>query len=353
MKDKDYYKILGVSKNASQDEIKRAFKQLARKYHPDVNPNNKEAEEKFKEINEAFQILGNPEKREQYDNYGTSAFSEKDFSNFTNFNFDDLFGDFESIFDIFGIGKNRGNKEHEYNQDLQYDLEITLEEAFTGTKKILEIPIYEMCRKCDGLGAEEKDIKKCEKCNGTGQIRTTRKHSFASFISITACSNCNGTGRISLKKCESCNGIGRVQIIERIEIKIPKGVDDGHFLKIEGKGNINRKSDLGEIYIVIHIKRHPFIRREEEHLFIEKEIDLLTAIFGGKVDLNVFNRIITLKIPPATQSHTIFRIEGEGMPILNSHRRGNLFVKVIVRIPKLRINKEKEVRQVIERSKES
>ncbi len=354
MPEKDYYKILGISKEASQEEIKKAFRQLARKYHPDVNQGNKEAEEKFKEINEAFQILSNPKKKEQYDQYGSSAFSADDIAGFRNFrfNFDDLFSDFGfgDIFDIFN--HRRGQREYEdYEEgaDLRYDLEITLEEAFSGIKKTLEVPIHKLCKKCKGLGAEEKDLKECDKCHGAGLIKMTRRQGFTQFVSVTPCDKCHSAGKIASKYCEICKGKGEIEKIQKIEIKIPKGINHEQYLRIVGKGKLGINAPSGDLYIIIHIKKHQFIKREEENLILDKKIDLTTAIFGGEININgIDNKKIKLKIPAGTQSYTSLRLENQGMSIINSRERGDLFIRIIVEIPKLSKVKEKHFRKLIE-----
>lgn len=353
MANKDYYKVLGISKEASQEEIKKAFRQLARKYHPDLNQGNKDSEEKFKEINEAFQVLSNPQKKAQYDQYGNSAFTAEDLRGFRSqgFNFDDLFSDFGfgDIFDIFNHRRGeRGYEDYEEGADLRYDLEIKLEESFLGIKKTIEIPIHETCKKCKGLGAEEKYLRECDKCNGRGQIRISRREGFAQFISATSCDKCNGAGKTATKYCEACNGKGETKKIQKIEIKIPKGINSGQYLRIEGKGELGKNAPSGDLYIVIHIKEHPIFKREEENLFVDKKVDLATAIFGGKVEIQGIDRKIKLKIPPGTQSHSPFRLEGQGMPLINSRERGDLFVKVIVDVPKLERDKEKTFRKIID-----
>src|SRR3990167_3919269 len=213
MAEKDYYKILGVEKNASQEEIKKAFRQLARKYHPDVNQGNKNAEEKFKEINEAFQVLGNEKKKVQYDALGSSAFSSQEMNGFGNQrpDFEDLFSDFGfgDIFNIFNKGRYNETEDYLEGADLRYDLEITLEEAFYGVKKTFEIPVHEICNKCKGLGAEERYLKGCDRCNGHGKIAT--------------------------KYCDNCKGKGKIEKNQKIELKIPRGVNSGQYLRIEGK----------------------------------------------------------------------------------------------------------------------
>ena len=348
---RDYYEILGVSKNASDAEIKKAYRKLALQWHPDRNKSSG-AEEKFKEINEAFQVLGNPDKKQQYDQYGSSAFSQEDLRGFRsqNFSFEDLFSDFGfgDIFDIFNHGRRREYEDYEEGADLRYDLEITLEEAFSGIKKTIEIPIHEICKKCKGLGAEEKYLKECDKCHGTGEIRIARRQGFTQFISVTPCDKCHGAGKIATKYCDVCKGKGEIEKIQKIEVKIPKGINHGQYLRIEGKGELGRNAPSGDLYIVIHIKKHPIFKREEENLFLDKKLDLTTAIFGGKIDIQGIDKRIKLKIPPATQSHTPFRLEGQGMPFINSKERGDLFLRIIVDIPKLSKDKEKYFRRFFE-----
>lgn len=351
MATKDYYKLLGINKEASSEEIKKAFRQLARKYHPDVNPGDKEAEEKFKEINEAFQVLGNAEKKQQYDQYGSSTFSAEDLRGFRsqNFNFEDLFSDFGfgDIFDIFNHAR-RPREDYKEGADLRYDLDITLEEAFLGIKKTIEIPIREICKKCKGLGAEEKYLKECDVCHGTGQIRNVRRRGFAQFISVAPCDKCHGAGRIATKYCEVCKGEGETEKIQKIEVKIPKGIDNGQYLRIAGKGEPGKNAPSGDLYIVTNIKKHPVFKREEENLFIDKKIDLATAIFGGKIEIQGIDRKIKLKIPAGTQSQTPFRLKKQGMPFVNSREIGDLFVRVIVDIPKLNSDKENLFRKIID-----
>ena len=352
MTEKDYYKILGVPKEASQEEIKKAFRQLARKYHPDVNPGNKEAEEKFKEVNEAFQVLSNPNKKQQYDQYGSSAFSQEDLRGFRNFhfNFDDLFSDFGfgDIFDIFGRESRRKYEDYEEGADLRYDLEITLEDVFHGLKKNIEVPIHEKCRKCNGIGAEEKNLKECDKCHGSGQIRIARRQGFAQFVSVTSCDKCRGSGKIITKHCDVCKGKGRIEKMQKIEVKIPRGIDNSQYLRIEGKGEAGRNAASGDLYVVVHIKKHSIFKREDKNLFLDHKIDLATAIFGGNVEIKgIDNKRIKITIPAGTQSSTPFRIAGQGMSVINSRERGDLFIKTIVEIPKLSKDKENPFRKII------
>ena len=350
MAEKDYYKILGINKDASRDEIKKAFRQLARKYHPDVNK-EEGAENKFKEINEAFQVLGNSEKRTQYDRFGTSAFSQEDLSGFRSqrFDFDDLFRDFGfgDIFDIFNHGRGKREfEDYEEGADLRYDLEITLEEAFYGIEKTIRIPIHEICKKCEGKGAEDKYLKECNKCSGNGKLKVARRRGFTQFVTITSCDKCNGRGKIISEYCNVCKGKGKIEKMQKISLKIPKGVIDEQYLRLVGKGELGRNAPSGDLYVVIHIKEHLVFNREEENLFLDKKVDLTTAIFGGEVEINNIDKKIKLKIPAGTQSHTPFRLEGQGMPLLNSKQRGDLFIRIIVDIPKMSKNKEKFLKKL-------
>jgi molecular chaperone DnaJ len=344
MTNKDYYKILGVTKDSSPEEIKKAFRQLARKYHPDVNPGDKQAEEKFKEINEAFQVIGNPERKKQYDSGGFDFSSEGFDFRTSGFNFDDLFSDF-GFGDIFNIFS--GNNDNNYAQegsDLRYDLEISLEEAFHGINKEIIVPIYIICSDCNGTGSEKGHSKECDNCDGKGKIRTARKTPFGQFVSVSTCSKCKGKGKISTKQCSICKGHGRTKKDEKIELKIPKGVDNGQYLRLEGKGEPGKNGGLpGDLYIVIHIAKNKKIKRINSDLFIKKKIGLTFAILGGKIIFKIFNKKIKLKIPAGTQSHTKFKVKSHGMPILNSFGHGDLFVKIIVDIPK-----EKKLGKIIE-----
>ena len=352
MAEKDYYKILGIEKNASQEEIKKAFRQFARKYHPDVNQGNKDAEEKFKEINEAFQVLGDEKKKVQYDNLGSSAFSSQEMNSFYSQrpDFEDLFSDF-GFGDIFNIlNRGRYNKTEDYLEgaDLRYDLEITLEEAFYGIKKTFEIPVHEICNKCKGLGAEERYLKECDKCNGSGKIKILRRQGFTQFVSVSHCDKCNGHGKIATKYCDNCKGKGKIEKNQMIEIKIPKGVNSGQYMRIEGKGELGRNAPPGDLYVVIHIKTPPEFKREDENLFLDKRIDLITAIFGGSTEIQGIDKKIKLKIPAGTQSHIHFKLVKQGMTFIDSKKRGDLFVRIIVDIPKLNKDKEKIFKNLFE-----
>ncbi|MEM3075163.1 MAG: molecular chaperone DnaJ [Candidatus Pacearchaeota archaeon] len=344
MATKDYYKILGVDKNASQEEIKKAFRHLARKYHPDVA--GKESEEKFKEINEAFQVLSDPQKRAQYDQFGSAAFKTEDFSSFKWPSFDELFRDFGfgDIFDVFSDFRGREKTGPEEGADLRYDLEITLEDAFHGKSEKIDIPSFVNCNTCHGTGAKPGHLKECQNCGGTGQVKKVQRSAFAQIVNITNCNKCHGSGQIVEKPCESCKGAGRIKKIKKIEVKIPKGVHNGSYLRIAGQGEAGYNGGPpGDLYVVIHIKEHPIFDRNENDLFCQTTISLGQAIFGDEIEIPTINGKAKLKIPAGTQSHTIFRLKGQGMPNLHTSKRGDQLVKIIVKIPEKLNEKQKRI----------
>ncbi len=342
---KDYYETLGISKSASQDEVKKAFRKLARKYHPDVNPGNKEAESKFKEINEAFQILNNPQKKAQYDQFGTADFNNgaQGFGNF-----EDLFrGGFGDIFDIFsnnfGFG-GRTQRRETVGADLKYELEITLEEAHKGLTKEIELPSFVVCKECAGLGAKQSDLKTCPQCNGSGEVKTMRRMGFAQFVSVRPCDTCQGSGKIASKHCKECHGKGKVKKTKKIKVKIPAGIENEQYLRLSGEGELGSNNrNPGDLYVLINIKPHKIFERHEDNLFCKATLSLKTALLGGTIKIPTITGKADLKIPAGSQSHTIFRLKGQGMPNLRTSREGDQLVKIEVTIPKKLSKKQKEV----------
>lgn len=342
MEKKDYYEILGINKEASQEEIKKAFRQLARKHHPDVNTGSKEAEEKFKEINEAFQILSDPQKRVQYDQFGHNTFRPDDAAGSGDFNFSDIFKDF-GFDDLFRILSGSRQKSPE-GADLRYDLEISLEDAFQGLTQKIDIPYAAFCSSCKGTGAKSGFLKVCTSCNGTGQIRRVQRSIFGQMINIIACNDCEGKGKKVAKSCESCSGSGKVRKTKKIEIKIPRGVEDGQYLMIQGAGEPGEDNlKTGDLYIFISIKEHEIFDRHELDLFCKITIDLGTAIFGGEIEMPTITGKAKVKIPPGTQSHTILRLKGQGMTSLHATKRGDQCVRVIVQIPEKLTKKQEQL----------
>ncbi len=331
MAKKDYYEVLGVNRNSTQEEVKKAFRQLAKKWHPDVSSDKKLAEEKFKEINEAFQILGDPQKRAQYDQFGQAEFNGNGQNFSGGFNFEDIFSSFgfNDIFEKFGF---RGRKE-EKESILRYDLEISLEEAFTGIKKNIDISIFAECKLCRGTGAKEGYLRECSECHGTGETRLSRRTPFGQIVSVSTCSRCNGSGKRIIKECEECNGEGKVKKNKKVEINIPKGVDNEQYLKINVENTF--------LYVFIYIKKHEIFDREENDLFCKTIIDLGTAILGGEITVPTIKGKAKLKIPAGTQSYSVFKMESQGMTELNSNKRGDQLVKVVIEIPE-KLSKKQE-----------
>ena len=342
---KDYYKILGVSRNATKEEIKRAYKRLAKLYHPDLNKGDKEKEERFKEINEAYRVLSDDKLREQYDRFGTTeetgfqagdfGFGFRDFD-FENFGFDDFF---ENISDIFGFPFTRKRKRGKRiikGEDIYKDVEITLEEAVLGSEKELNIKIHEKCSACNGTGAEE--TKECPDCGGTGFIKHTRRTPIGIITTTTTCPRCGGSGVITTKKCRVCNGKGFVVKNKKIVLKIPKGIEDGAALRIRGAGHLG---DIpGDLYVIVHIKKHPVFERKGNDLYYELKITYPEAVLGCEREIKLINgRTRKIRIPAGTQPNQEIIIRGEGVFNEKTRERGNLVVIIKVIVPK-RITRE-------------
>ena len=354
---KDYYKILGVDKNATKEEIKKAYKKLAKKYHPDLNKDDPNAADKFKEINEAASVLADDEKRAQYDQFGTTA--EGFQGGFGGFNFDDLMGnifnqgfDFDNIFDSFfggsfgGLfGGRRGRRRKRAGDDLRYDLEITLEEAAEGTKKTISVPRLETCPECDGKGAKSKsDILECPECDGSGVVRRTQRTPFGLFATTTTCRKCRGEGHYIKNPCSECGGDGRVQRTRKIELNIPAGAETGTNLRVTGEGEAGENgAESGDLYVIIHVKDHKIFERDGNDIYVKVPISFTTAALGGSIEVPTLHSKATLKIPPGTQTGTVFRMKGKGIHSLHGYGTGSQLVEVEVQIPKKLNKKQKDL----------
>jgi molecular chaperone DnaJ len=330
----DYYETLGVKKDASADDLKKAFRHLARKYHPDLNKGSKEAEEKFKEINEAYQVLGDPRKKAQYDQLGHVEFQPGDSAGYRTPSYDDLFRDF-GLGDIFNAfsGGSRGARRRA-GADLRYDLEITLADAFNGTKITVGVPHQFECTTCHGTGAQPGFLKDCPKCRGTGEIRSSRTVGGRPMTNIVVCPECGGSGKIIERPCPTCQGSGALQKVRKIEITIPRGVEDGQFLRVAGEGEPGENhGPSGDLYAVVHIRKHDRFERQGADLHTTAVVGLATVLLGGEITVPTLTGTVLLNIPRGTQSHTLFRLQGQGMPFMSSDSRGDLMVRVIVKIP--------------------
>lgn len=339
---KDYYEVLNINRNASQKEIKRAYRKLALEYHPDRNK-SPGAEEKFKELSEAYAVLSDPEKKEAYDLYGHAGISGRYTTEdiFRGVDFEDIFRGFgfgfdSSIFDTF-FGRRRGRR-REYNKgaDLRYDLGVGLKEAAYGIKKEIEVPHGEKCPVCDGSGIEPgSSAITCKKCNGSGQLREARVSGNIQFVQITTCPYCNGSGRIVKDFCKRCRGTGSIETMRRLRIKIPKGVDSGYHLRIAGEGGAGKRGGPpGDLYVVIHIKEDPVFDRVGDDIICEVPAAFSMLALGGKLLVPTLNgKKAELKIPKGTQTHTLFRLKGRGIPHLNGSGSGDELVRVVVKTP--------------------
>jgi len=353
---KDYYKILGVEKTATKEEIKKAYKNLAKKYHPDLNK-EAGAAEKFKELNEAAAVLADDEKRKQYDEYGTTAeqfgqgFQGYDFSDFmsgSNFDFDSIFESFFGGGNPFGARRRRGPRR---GADLRYDMEITLEEAATGATKHIIVPRLESCSKCHGSGAEsESDMVNCHDCNGSGTKRQTQRTPFGIFSTTTTCGKCRGQGKYVKKECQICDGTGVIKKTRKLEIKIPAGAEESTNLRVAGEGEAGEKgAPAGDLYIVIHVKQHDAFERHGDDIYAKVPIPFTIAALGGEIEVPTLDGRAKLKIPAGTQNNTIFRMKGKGIPYLHGHGTGNENVEVIIEVPEKLTKKQKELLKEFEK----
>lgn len=343
---KDYYNTLGVGKGTSKEEIKRAYRRLAHQYHPDKKDGD---EKKFKEINEAYQVLSNDQKRAQYDQFG-SVFTQGGFEGgFGGVNFEDLFrgsGGFSGfrntefdLGDIFGdIFNQRGTKARHYKtkaQDISIDLELTLEDIYKGLKKDIKLRKTVSCHKCKGIGGEpNSSMKECSACGGNGEIHQAQRTFFGSFSRVIICSNCQGEGEIPEKTCSKCRGKGVISDIETITVSIPFGIDDGQIIKLEGQGEAGRKGELaGDLYIRIYLKKHKSFIKKGDDVYYELSISFTQATLGDKIEIPTLEGKVKLKIPIGIESGKLIRIRNKGMPKI-SGGRGDQFVKLQIKTPK-------------------
>lgn len=361
---KDYYEILGVSKDASEDQIKKAYRRLALKYHPDKAPEDKkkEYEQKFKDISEAYKILSNKDKRAQYDQYGQTfegssfgggGFSQEDFSHFY-----DAFGGkqgfenmgFDKIFEeVFGFGRRSGGSRQAVYQgeDIHVDLEITLEEAFSGIEKELNLRRLTKCSECQGKGGE--NLKTCSTCKGSGYEQERNNSLWGLFVQQRPCSECGGRGEVPDKRCQKCQGTGRIKEEQKVKIEIPAGIQTGQTLRVPQQGEIGPYGGpAGDLLVDIRIKPHKDFIREGEKLIYNLEINFNQAALGDKINVPTPEGDVNLKIPAGTQPGDKIRLRNKGMPQLYGGKRGDLIVKVQIKVPKRLSRKQKKMLQELE-----
>lgn len=342
---RDYYEVLGVTRGAAEEDLKKAYRRLAVQFHPDRNPGDKQAEEKFKEINEAYQVLSDPERRVQYDRFGHAAFQGPqgaggfgsfDFSQGFEEVFSDIFGDF------FGTGRGRSRSRSRRGEDLRYDLEIDFKEAATGAEKIVKFQRLVVCEQCNGSRARggAEGVRTCPNCRGTGQMRTQQ-----GFFSIsTTCSQCRGEGSVIADPCPKCQGQGRTRKPVSLSVRIPAGVDNGSRLKLRNEGEAGTLGGTsGDLYVVIHVKEHPLFVRQDNDVVIELPVSFPQAALGAEIEVPTLEGKISLKVPAGTQSGKVIRLKGKGFPDLHGYGTGDQLVKVTVETPRRLSARQREL----------
>jgi len=347
---RDYYELLGVSSNATPEEIKSAYRKMARKYHPDVNREDENASEKFKEINDAYEVLSDPQKRSLYDSYGHDAFDPTKNAGGFGGGFGEG-GGFGDIFDLLfggGGGNRRARSGPQRGADRELRMEINFEDAVFGLQKDIEVTRVEQCEHCNGNGAEPgTPIKTCTTCQGTGQARTVQSTPFGRFETVRPCTKCGGEGKSIEKPCTECKGTGKSRKNRRIEVRIPAGIDSGSRLRIQGEGEQGVKGGPpGDLFISISVKPHATFKRDGYTLITTVDIDFVQAALGSEIEIALLGGTLhKLTIPEGTQPGDVITVKGKGIPYLHSHRQGDLKVIVKVSIPKKLTKKQKELLQ--------
>ena len=354
MSKRDYYEVLGVSKTATQDELKKAYRKLARKYHPDLNKDNAEAAEKFKECNEAYSVLSDEQKRAQYDQFGHAAFENGGMGGGGGFGGAGGFGGFggsgmEDIFDMFFVGQGgRGGRSSkagpQRGADLRFDLEISFEEAAFGLEKEINLYRDEVCDHCHGEGAEPgSKVETCPECNGSGYVRFTQNTMFGQMVNERPCSRCKGEGKIISEPCKECRGKGTVKRNKKLKVKIPAGVDNGSRLRVAGEGEAGAKGGpSGDLYVYLYVKPHKFFERDGTTVLCEVPINIVQATLGADIKVPTLDGQVTMKIPEGTQPGKVMRIKGKGIPSLRNSSRGDQLVRIKVVVPTKLSDKQKD-----------
>lgn len=355
---RDYYEVLGVPKSASKDEIKAAYRKLAMQFHPDRNK-DAGAEEKFKEISEAYAVLSDEGKKGTYDQYGHSGFDQRYTQEdiFRNANFDDIFrefgfggGPFEDMFSsVFGMGGGRGRR-GEFGNDLRYDMEISLEEAAKGVEKEVDYSHAIACKRCKGSGGEPgSGIKRCSKCSGRGQVQQIRNMGpFGRVVTASTCPVCRGRGESVEKVCNECDGRGAVRKSEHLSIIVPAGIDNGGRIKYNGMGEFG-KDGSGDLYVIVSVREHEKFAREGEDLHMELHVGFVQVALGGEIEVPTLFGKVKMNVPAGTQPNANFRLKGEGMPNLRGRGKGDLYVRVKVEVPFKLSQKQKELLKEFEK----
>ncbi|MEI2665517.1 molecular chaperone DnaJ [Rossellomorea sp. LJF3] len=345
MSKRDYYEVLGVGKDASKDEMKKAYRKLSKKYHPDINK-EADADEKFKEISEAYEVLSDDQKRAQYDRFGHTD-PNQGFGGGADFG-GGGFGGFEDIFNTFfggGGGRRRDPNAPRQGADLQYTMSLTFEEAVFGKETEIEIPREEECDTCHGSGAKPgTKVNTCSHCNGSGQLNVEQNTPFGRIVNRRVCHYCNGTGKQIKEKCSTCGGAGKVQKRRKIAVKIPAGIDDGQQLRVTGQGEpgING-GPAGDLYVVFHVRSHDFFERNGDDIYCEMPVTFAQAALGDEIEVPTLHGKVKLKVPAGTQTSTRFRLKGKGVPNVRGYGTGDQHVQVKVVTPSKLTDKQKQL----------
>lgn len=351
MSKRDYYDVLGISRDAGEQDIKKAYRKLAMKYHPDRNPDNKDAEEKFKEVNEAYEILSSPEKKRRYDQFGHAGVDGNNaggfggFGGFSGFGgFDGMFGD---IFDMFGGGftSARGSRGPQKGADLQYEITITFEEAAFGTDKEIEFYRNDTCNICDGTGAKPgTSTSVCSKCNGTGEMQTVTRTPLGQMIRTSICDRCGGEGTIIETPCSKCGGKGRIKKQRKLKVKIPAGVNTGSIISMRGEGESGIKGGpRGDLYVTINVLPHKIFKRDGYDVICEMPITFVQAALGDELEVPTLEGKVKYKMPEGTQSGTVFRLRSKGIVNPRGYGKGDQYVRVIIEVPKKLSEDQKDI----------
>ncbi|MDR1541478.1 MAG: molecular chaperone DnaJ [Clostridiales bacterium] len=351
---KDYYETLGVQKSATEDDLKKAYRKMAKQYHPDANPGDKTAEEKFKEINEAYGVLSDPQKKAAYDQYGHSAFDQAGGGGAGGFYggsafdmsdiFDSFFGDGGGFGDLFGSQRRRGGPRR--GADLQTSIQIKFEEAVFGTAKDIKLQGYDTCGTCKGTGAKPGTFaESCKHCGGTGQERVQQQTLLGFVVNTRPCSYCRGEGRIIKSPCPECHGAGKVNVTKTLSVTIPKGIDNGQAIRLSGKGEAGEKGGLpGDLLVTVYVQPHKVFTRQGTNLYLDIPITFVQAALGDEIQIPTLEGEEKLAIKPGTQPGTVVSIRGKGVPnVKNSRMIGDLVVKLIVNVPNQLTEKQKQL----------
>ena len=353
---KDYYSILGVQRGANQEEIKQAYRRLARRYHPDISDGDHTDEAKFKELAEAYEVLSDPEKKRRYDLFGEEGLGLSVFEQ----GFEGFGSPFSDIFEMFfGRGGARGSRGPRRGRDLMLQLRISLQEAFEGTVREVEIPRDDRCRDCEGTGLEKGyNLDLCPECGGEGKMTRSRRSAFGTFTSSTTCRRCNGTGEINTHPCSSCGGKGTQHILDELEINVPSGIQNGDRIRVDGKGEAGRMGGAaGDLYVEVDVAEHESYVRRGDDLLAAVQISMTEAALGTDIEIPTLDGREKLKIPPGSQPGELFKLRGKGMPRLRSRGRGDIYLTLEVLVPR-KLNSEqkkllKEYRNIESRKKEA